>query len=142
LGASSSVVFVLGSQWKMCKMLAHSLLRSVILVANMNSFQFSEAAEMCASSCLHSPLNGFVTLSPSSDTTSAELIEASSVASVSNSFRFLSFNAPNLLRIEVNPSNSIRLPDREEIWDIICSIQQMGGKVITLLMERHFLPFI
>jgi hypothetical protein len=91
-------------------------------------FRHAEVVYACTASCQPMPLHGFVTLARSDLASSAELREPSSAPESSDAFRFLSFNAPNLLRIETN-SNSILLPSRDEIWDIICSIQQMGGKV-------------
>jgi hypothetical protein len=88
-----------------------------------------DVVQSCTTSCQQMPLHGFVSLAPLDlETSTAELREPTSVGST-ESFRFLSFNAPNLLRIETNFANSIRIPSRDEIWDIVCSIQQMGGKV-------------
>ncbi len=89
-----------------------------------------DATRSCTASCQPLPIHGFVSLARSDfETSAAELREPSSVPGSTNSFRFLSFNAPNLLRIETNSKNSVRIPTRDEIWDIVCSIQQMGGKV-------------
>jgi len=46
-------------------------------------------------------------------------------------YRFVGINTPNLLRLEVNASNSLEtaVPSAEEIWDLLCGVQQMGARV-------------
>jgi hypothetical protein len=102
---------------------AHAIV--VMLLLGLPSF-----VDSVRSCCQQLPMHGFVTFAPPDSTTlTAELREPTSVVGKTDSFRFLSFNAPNLLRIETNSADSVRLPSRDEIWDIVCSIQQMGGKI-------------
>lgn len=46
-------------------------------------------------------------------------------------YRFIGINTPNLARIEANASNSmdVALPSEEEIWDLLCAVQQIGARV-------------
>jgi peptidoglycan/LPS O-acetylase OafA/YrhL len=56
-----------------------------------------------------------------------------------STFRFISVNTPNLHRIElpavagnadsVTIDQHVRVPTEGEIWDTLCAVQQMGGKV-------------
>ena len=46
-------------------------------------------------------------------------------------YRFVGINTPNLFRLEVNSSDSRQtaLPSSEEIWDLLCGVQQTGARV-------------
>ena len=83
------------------------------------------------------PLHGFVSHVPGEDMIPATLQEPDSTGTY-NTFRFMTFNVPNLLRLESNSTNSseISIPNRYEVWNQLCSIQQLGGKVLLTKIDQ------
>lgn len=88
----------------------------------------------CWSACEPRALAGFIqaqnstSVNSSSEFIGMQLFEENSTTP----FRFVSVNAPNLHRLEMSSSNSqlVGKPSRAEIWDILCSVQQLGGQVV------------
>eukprot|EP00960_Hanusia_phi_P044725 756786-Hanusia_phi.AAC.5 len=104
----------------------------VYCLLNLNSAQCATELSECPTACNLRTLSGFVKFASATESSSAHLVETNDT--VVDLFRFVSVAVPNLVRLETSSSNStlIGFPTDGEIWDALCSVQQLGGRVARL----------